>query len=67
MPDEQNYRSHLLSIEDAMRYVSGGERNILQYAWELYCYTLTELENQKYLAEKEKGDLNMSTVLMMYI
>ena len=57
MPDEQNYQSHLLSIEDAMSHVSGGERKILQYAWELYCYTLNELEKQRLLAEKETGDL----------
>ena len=57
MPNEQNYRSHLLSIEDAMNQVSGGERKVLEYAWELYCYTLTELEKQKLQAEKETGDL----------
>ena len=57
MPNEQNYRSHLLSIDDAITHVSGGERKVLQYAWELYCYTLSELEKQKLQAEKEKGDL----------
>lgn len=57
MPNEQNYRSHLLSIEDAINNVSGGERKVLQYAWELYCYTLNELEKQRLRAEKEKGDL----------
>lgn len=57
MPNEQNYRSHLLSIEDAINHVSGGERKVLQYAWELYCYTLTELEKQRLQAEKETGDL----------
>lgn len=56
MPDEQNYQSHLLSIHDALSHVSGGERKVLQYAWELYCYTLTELEKQKSQAEKETGD-----------
>ena len=56
MPNEQNYRSHLLSIEDAMSNVTGGERKVLQYAWELYCYTLTELEKESPLAEKETGD-----------
>lgn len=57
MPDEQNYRSHLLSIDEAMSHVSGGERKVLQYAWELYCYTITELEKQRLQAEREIGDL----------
>ena len=57
MPDEQNYRSHLLSIDEAMSHVSGGEKKILQYAWELYCYTITELEKQRLQAEREIGDL----------
>lgn len=57
MPDEQNYRSHLLSIDEAMSHVSGGEQKILQYAWELYCYTITELEKQRLQAEREIGDL----------
>jgi hypothetical protein len=57
MPDEQNYRSHLLSYDDAMRYVTGEERKVLQYAWELYCYTVTELEKKRLQAEKETGNL----------
>ena len=57
MPNEQNYQSHLLSIEDAINYVSGAEQKILRYAWEVYCYTLTELEKQRLLVEKETGDL----------
>jgi len=52
MPDEQNYRSHLLSIDEALSHVSGGERKVLQYAWELYCFTITELEKQRLQAEK---------------
>jgi hypothetical protein len=58
MPNEQNYRSHLLSIEDAIKLVSGGERKVLEYAWELYCYTLAEFEKQRsQAAEKETGEL----------
>jgi hypothetical protein len=40
-----------------MSHVSGGERKVLKYAWELYCFTLTELEKQRLRAEKETGDL----------
>ena len=58
MPDEQNYESHLLSIEDALARVSGGERMALLYTWEVYCFTLTELEKQRLETEKkEMGDL----------
>ena len=57
MENEQNYRSHLLSFEDAINYVSGAERKVLRYAWELYCFTLTELEKQKLQAENETGEL----------
>jgi len=53
MSDEQNYQSHLLSINDAMSRVSGGERKVLRYAWEIYCYTFTELEKERLQAEKE--------------
>ena len=56
MPNEQNYQSHLLSIEDAMTLVTGGERKVLQYVWELYCYTLAEFEKETLQAEKETGN-----------
>ena len=56
MPNEQNYQSHLLSIEDAMTLVTGGERKVLQYVWELYCYTLAEFEKEGLQAEKETGN-----------
>jgi len=56
MPDEQNYQSHLLSIEDAVRCVSGWERKILFYAWELYCFTHDELEKQRLEAEKKETE-----------
>ena len=55
MPNEQNFQSHLLSIEDALDNVSGAERNILQYAWEIYCFTLNEFERRRLEAE---GDLS---------
>jgi predicted transcriptional regulator len=64
MPNEQNYQSHLLSIEEAMNHVTGGERKVLQYAWEIYCYTLSELEKERLRAEKETGDVTCSTVMM---
>ncbi|KAF8816963.1 hypothetical protein BYT27DRAFT_7205352 [Phlegmacium glaucopus] len=52
MPDEQNYESHLLSIDEAMRCISAGEQKILQYAWEVYCFTVEELERQRSEAER---------------
>jgi len=58
MPDEQNYESHLLPIEEALKLVSGGERKILQYAWEIYCFTLTELEKQR--LEPEQNEIGPS-------
>ena len=58
MPDEQNYKSHLLPIGEALKLVSGGERKILQYAWEIYCFTLSELEKQRLEPEQnEIGDI----------
>ena len=56
MPNEQNYQSHLLSIEDAMSCVSGWERKVLQYAWEIYCHSLGEFDKQGQ-DEKKTGDL----------
>jgi len=61
MPNEQNYRSHLLSIEDAMDHVFSGEQKVLQYAWELYCFTLNELEKERLEAEKETDQSQASS------
>ncbi|PFH48847.1 hypothetical protein AMATHDRAFT_64527 [Amanita thiersii Skay4041] len=36
MPDEQNYVSHLLNIEDAYNRLRGSERSVLLYAWCVY-------------------------------
>ena len=55
MADEQHYESHLLSFDEALKHISGGERKVLQYAWEVYCFTCTELEKQRLDAE-ETGD-----------
>jgi len=37
MPDEQTYASHLFEINDALAYLSEGERSALLYAWNVYC------------------------------
>lgn len=67
MPDEQNYETHLLSIDEALSHISGGEQKVLLYAWELYCITLTELERQRSEAEqKETGNLSID-IWMMYL
>lgn len=60
MPDEQNYESHLLSIEDALNRVSGGEEKVLQYAWEIYVFTLNEQERRRLEAEKKETDQSHS-------
>ncbi|KAF8644022.1 hypothetical protein AX16_008738 [Volvariella volvacea WC 439] len=41
MPDEQHYKSHLLSIRDAVNVLGRTvESVIVTYAWELYCQSL---------------------------
>jgi 8-oxo-dGTP pyrophosphatase MutT (NUDIX family) len=41
MPDEQNYTSHLLSIEEALSCLRGtGLDIVVQYAWQLWQHTL---------------------------
>ncbi|KAF9555735.1 hypothetical protein CPC08DRAFT_620126, partial [Agrocybe pediades] len=40
MPDEQNYKSHLMPYEEAMKKLHGDEKMVLTYAWELFQCTL---------------------------
>ncbi|PPR05099.1 hypothetical protein CVT24_010086 [Panaeolus cyanescens] len=40
MPDEQDFESHLLTYEQAMKNVWGEEVLVLRYAWEVYQHTL---------------------------
>jgi len=41
MAGEQNYTSHLYTYGDAIRRLEGFEKNVLQYAWDVYHHTLT--------------------------
>lgn len=47
MSDEQNYESHLLTIEEAMARVWGHEQNVLRYVWIVYQGTLKHLAQQQ--------------------
>jgi hypothetical protein len=55
MPDEQNYTSYLLSIDDVIQKLGGVERRVVEYAWELYRSTL---ELEAYLKERSEQQLN---------
>jgi len=51
MANEQNYQSHLLSYEDAMKKVSACEKRVLHYTRSIYVETvnlLVQEEGQSY-------------------
>jgi len=45
MPDEQNYKSHLLTIEEALDQLWDAEKLVLAYVWRIYCNTEAEKQN----------------------
>ena len=47
MPNEQNYQSHLLSYEEAMKKVSACERRVLHYTRSIYVETVNLLLQEK--------------------
>jgi hypothetical protein len=40
MPDEQNFESHLVSVEEALPLLDISEAPVLRYAWAVYNSTL---------------------------
>ncbi|EAU87791.2 hypothetical protein CC1G_09410 [Coprinopsis cinerea okayama7 len=40
MPDEQNFESHLLPVDEAIKVLPGQEAKVLQFAWAVYRRTL---------------------------
>ncbi|KAF8629455.1 hypothetical protein AX15_003434 [Amanita polypyramis BW_CC] len=40
MPDEQEYVSHLVTVEEAMRMLPPPEAQVISFAWGLYSFTL---------------------------
>ncbi len=46
MPDEQNFVSHLVSVEEALPLLEPSEARVLRYAWEVYNSTL-EIEPKR--------------------
>jgi hypothetical protein len=52
MANEQNYQSHLLTYEEAMKKVSACEKRVLHYVRSIYVRTvnlLVEEEGQSYI------------------
>ena len=45
MPDEQNYKSYLLSFDEALNYLWDSEKLVLAYAWRLFCNTERQISN----------------------
>ncbi|KAJ7161055.1 NUDIX hydrolase domain-like protein [Mycena filopes] len=53
MPDEVNYESHLVSIEDAMKHLErSSEAYVVQYAWETFQHTKRIAREERMLAER---------------
>lgn len=46
MPDEQNFQSYLLSVEEALPLLCSSEASVLRYAWDVYNSTL-EIERKR--------------------
>ena len=42
MADEQNYKSYLVTVEEAMDYLWDAEKLVLGYAWRIFCNTEVE-------------------------
>lgn len=57
MADEENYVSHLLTYEEAVRRLWGSERDVLYYAWRIFLRTM-EIEDAlaKKAAAKKEGE-----------
>ncbi|KAF9451354.1 hypothetical protein P691DRAFT_699568 [Macrolepiota fuliginosa MF-IS2] len=53
MADEENYVSHLLTYEEAMKRLWDSERDVVSYAWAVFLRTL---EIEKALAEEVKRE-----------
>ncbi|KAF7288134.1 Nudix hydrolase domain-containing protein [Mycena chlorophos] len=52
MPDEVNYETHLLSLEEARRKLWGTqEMRVVEYAWTLYTETIAEIERKSRVAQ----------------
>lgn len=47
MADEQNYQSHLLSIDEAMECLVDTERLVLGFTWGLFIETEKQLEKSR--------------------
>jgi len=47
MADEQNYQSHLLSIDEAMECLVDTERLVLDFTWRLFIATENELKKSR--------------------
>jgi hypothetical protein len=55
MPDEQNYKSHLLTIEEALDNLWEAERLVLAYIWRIFCNT--EREKREAAAAAISGEV----------
>jgi len=53
MPDELNYSSHLVSIEEALGNLGSPENRVVGYAWQIW---KDSLRIEKFLEEKEATD-----------
>ncbi|KAJ7452038.1 NUDIX hydrolase domain-like protein [Mycena galericulata] len=51
MPDEINYETHLLSVDEALKNLFPDEGRVVAYAWTLYEYTLKREAEERRIAE----------------
>jgi len=60
MPDEKNYVSYLLGIDDAIPRLCMQERSVLEYVWHEYCQTL-EWRHRLSIQQRDKERAVYST------
>ena len=60
MPDEQDYVSHLVTIDEALNLLPSTEAGILTFAWNLYAFTI-EIEEQERLRRNENRSSDANT------
>ncbi|KAF8970681.1 hypothetical protein BDZ97DRAFT_1790492 [Flammula alnicola] len=62
MPDEQNYQSHLLPFDEALKMVWGAEERVLRYVWAVYLDTLRTLESQRQQEQAGEQDQQLESL-----
>lgn len=64
MYNEQTYSSHLLTFDEAMKKLSGTERRVLSYAWDVYHHSMRveeTIRREQAEARRQAAELSSSS------